>query len=139
MHLVSIFVNSGKRRENQIQHFPPCLLSLRVILFPQYGGKEIRYHLFQILKKNYSYVLGEEYHERESRASSTRQERFVYLKMLLRLPACFVSVGQTEQTRFHQCRVMHLMNYAAQCQHNIGTMRLKSLIFRQLVKRYVFK
>jgi len=66
MHLISIFVNSGKRRKDQVQHFPPCLLSLRVILFPQYGGKEARYHLSQILKKNYSHVLGEKYRKRES-------------------------------------------------------------------------
>jgi len=59
MHLISIFVNSRKRREDQVQRFPPSFLSLRVILFPKYGGKEARYHLFQILKKNYSYILGE--------------------------------------------------------------------------------
>lgn len=55
------------------------------------------------------------------------------------LSAVFVSLGQTEQVSLHQCRIMHLIDRAANRRHDIGTVRLEFFIFRQFVERHVLE
>lgn len=64
---------------------------------------------------------------------------FTYFKLLLRLPAMLVLFYHINQARLHQFRIIHLLNQFAKCRYNTGTMRLKSLVFWQLVNRDVFK